>query len=501
MVLSASTQLKTKLKLIHARITRNRLTTVFFLFGFFHCFAQAIIQSFLFTVDSQYSTFLLDVTHAANIPPRNHTNFLGSGDENRLEMCNFIPHNPESCYYIFDSKKDVVVSNSPDIDSIQRGEIILNSIGSQNFNLTTVNISKSDSKIVRFQSSAGIVDLNATCTSTLLYPAQHLQNNRREDLVFLAIQFWLMVLSLIAMMYDSVPHVLTVFGTRVLLTAWSVYVVWRTGYQQVLFKTLIENPGTPCSVEMFGEYFQTRISYDIPDLILNCTALGISAYLSWTLLRTYNTESFTCVGAPKNITKMYKYFLALQVCLQLEAFVLLTAGALWADQLFNTYVGKITNHLTLYEAVILFYTILLGPWLLAGWFGIRYEKRIVTGGFIVLGFLFITFSSIMFYSQVYRWTFYAWPCWGCFGIASLILLVASFVLGIVCLINFNKGLSQYLYAESALSKSNFASEVFERDVESSYVDEEKLKIQQGFQPDFTTHYLPTLGPSISRDHY
>ncbi len=52
-----------------------------------------------------------------------------------------------------------------------------------------------------------------------------------------------------------------------------------------------------------------------------------------------------------------QYFLALQVCLQLEALLLITGAGLWADQLFNTYVAAITNHSPTYQALIISYGI------------------------------------------------------------------------------------------------------------------------------------------------
>ncbi|KAJ3992829.1 hypothetical protein F5050DRAFT_1786218 [Lentinula boryana] len=140
--------------------------------------------------------------------------------------------------------------------------------------------------------------------------------------------------------------------------------------------------------------------------------------------------------------------------------------------------------------------------------------------FISVASLFILASSFMFISPTYRWTFYAWPCLGCFITASLILLIATVVLGSVCLKNFGKGLAEYLYASSNLSSSNFTRGVFERDVErdgsGGDEDEEgkkerKEKEEEEFESrlgreeqgrgegeggeDFTTrylHYLPTL---------
>ncbi len=40
-------------------------------------------------------------------------------------------------------------------------------------------------------------------------------------------------------------------------------------------------------------------------------------------------------------------------------------------------------------------------------------------------------------------TFVQWPYLGCFIVASFVLLIASMVLGIVCRINFGKGLAEY----------------------------------------------------------
>jgi hypothetical protein len=491
-----------KLKQIYARITRNRLTAVFFLFGLFHCFAQGIIQSLLFTIDTQYSLLLSDITQSAQIPGANHTDLHYVSGGFTLEMCNSIPHDSTDCYTIFDSRTGLStvsdIDNTPVVDATLRGEIIISQLDHDSF--TIIRDPPEQKVIFEGAEGAGQVNMSDTCTSMLLYPSQHFQNNRREDIAFVALQFWLFGMTIIAMLNDSVPHVLTVLITRVTLTAWAIYALWRTEWQQAVFGQMIETPGTACSLALFSQYFSTRVMYEIFDIILNCTALGISIFLSWTLLRTYNAEVFAYVGAPKEITKLYKYFLALQVCLQLEVFVLITAAALWADQLFNSYIKVISAHTSVYEAVIIFYAIVLVPWLLMAWYGIRYEKRLVTIAFIFAGFLFLLGSLLMLDSQVYRWTFYAWPCFGCFVTASLALLVATIILGVVCLRNFEKGLAQYLYAEANLASSNFAPEVFTRDVESTYIDEEKLKAA-GLHADFTTHYLPTLSRTHSRDSY
>ena len=95
----------------HTRVTRNRLTFTFFLFGLLHCFAQGIIQSFLFSIDSEYSSFLSQVVHAADVPPKNHTYLEGSSGNYRLRMCNYIPHFDYNCTDVFESHRDTRASN------------------------------------------------------------------------------------------------------------------------------------------------------------------------------------------------------------------------------------------------------------------------------------------------------------------------------------------------------------------------------------------------------
>lgn len=61
---------------------------------------------------------------------------------------------------------------------------------------------------------------------------------------------------------------LAVLMTRVLVTAWTIYGVWRTEYYQGIFNELVA-PGTPCSLDLFTTYFGTRIAYQVSKLPLS----------------------------------------------------------------------------------------------------------------------------------------------------------------------------------------------------------------------------------------
>lgn len=487
---------------MYARITLNRVTTAFFIFSFVHCFAQGIIQSFLFSIDAEYGSILSSITTVAAIPPKNITYLERSSGNMHLRMCNDIPHGqPEyPCIDIFRSAVDT--HNAVKSDNDDRHQIASNHFEEGLAITATRDVSTSARNIegVSLTSGSRTVFLSRQCTQILVYPQQIMRNSKREDLTFVLLQFWLFAISVIAIMYDSVPHTLAVLMTRGLITSWSVYAVWRTKDIEERFKEMVFQDGTPCSVDLFPDYFPLRVSYEIPDLILNITALLIACYLSWTLLRDYNAQSFKHVGAPKHINRINKFFMAVLACLQLEAFVLVAAMGLWIDVLINTAIAGISAHTTEYKALFIASTILLLPWITMGWYAIRREMKIMMVCFLGIAFILLTGWSIMFYSIVYRWTFMQWPYLGCFTVASLVLIVASIILGVVCRLNFGKGLAQYLHAEDALASSGFAPEVFSHDEEKGAMDLH-IKVPATFEPVQEAFYVAPIVSTEQRSRY
>ncbi|KAJ7073262.1 hypothetical protein B0H15DRAFT_917641 [Mycena belliarum] len=407
-------------------MTLNRVTVAFLLFSFFHCFAQGIIHSFIFSIDSEFAGLVTKVVHAAEIPLKNITYLEGSPNRYVLRMCDDIPHgqpkNP--CMVIFRSGVDVHdapgAEQSDDWESLSILEDLVNG-----FSLSTTRDSANNTVGVTFRSqTTEPVFLSQQCAQILVYPQQLLQNAAREDITHIFLQFWLFGVSAFVVAKSSVPHTLTVLGTRLLLTAWSTYIAsYRTNLDENLFREMISAPGTPCGVEMFPTYFAMRHAYDIADVVLSCTALLLSGLLSWNLLKLYKAQSFNRVGAPAHITRIYKFFMAVEACLQLEVFVLVAATSLWSDILINTGIRDISAHTRTYYGVIIGTTVLLLPWIALGWYGVRRENKPTMVAFLGIAFAILAGWSIMFYSRVYRWSFIQWPYLGCLTVASLILIM------------------------------------------------------------------------------
>ncbi|KAF7326872.1 hypothetical protein MVEN_02581100 [Mycena venus] len=461
----------------------DRVTVAFFLFSMVHCFAQGIIQSFLYSIDTEFEGVVTEIVHAAHIPLINMTYLEGSSNHLTLRMCDNIPHGQSHypCMVIFQSGVNVI--NASAVESDTQKSISILADYSQGFEISTAD----DGVLVK-SSAAEPVILNQQCAQILVYPQQVLQNSVREDMTFIFFQFWVLGVSVFAVGRGSIPHMITALGSRFLIAAWSAYIViYRTKSQQRIFRELVSAPGTPCGVELFPTYFGTRYVYNIADVVMSFTALLLSALLSWNLLKVYSAQSFKRVGAPEHVLRIYKYFMAVQAVLQLEVFVLVVATSLWVDVLTRTAISKISTHTPIYDALIIATTVLVIPWIALGWYGVRREQKRLIISFLGVGFFFISGWAIMFYSIVYRWSFVQWPYLGCFTVASFILIISSMILGTICWRNFDQGLAQYLNAEDALADSNFAPEVFQHsDVEKSG---EKSDYYTYDEPDFP---MPTF---------
>lgn len=111
-----------------------------------------------------------------------------------------------------------------------------------------------------------------------------LTNTKREDLVFVAFQFWVLGMSIVALLNESIPHIIASLVTHLAATAWAAFQVARTADFQSDFNRVITNgacKGTP----LLAEYWQARNQAEIPSLTLNVIALFVSCFLTCKLIK------------------------------------------------------------------------------------------------------------------------------------------------------------------------------------------------------------------------
>jgi hypothetical protein len=80
---------------------------------------------------------------------------------------------------------------------------------------------------------------------------------------------------------------------------------------------------------------------------------------------------------------------------------------------------------------------------LQGWFSVRRELKITMMIFLVLCIGYLVGYGVMFVSDTFRWTFVQWRFFSLMAMGSVVLNVLAFILGVICRVNFGKGLRSY----------------------------------------------------------
>ena len=153
----------------YARITQSRITTSFFVFSLFYCFAHIILQSLIFSLDSKYANLLSGIIKGGNLPPTNFTVLQGKQGHIQLQICDDIPFGRvHPCTTIYNSTWDLNLAQDLYAPQVLEG-------WEKGLTVTSIRSPLSASQVidVRVETRDGsIVNLSEQCIETLLYPFQ-----------------------------------------------------------------------------------------------------------------------------------------------------------------------------------------------------------------------------------------------------------------------------------------------------------------------------------------
>ncbi|QRW24240.1 pyridoxamine 5'-phosphate oxidase family protein [Rhizoctonia solani] len=273
----------------------------------------------------------------------------------------------------------------------------------------------------------GDVELSPGCALALSWPAQVLRDFAREDLAMIGFQVWLLGMSVVAILNESVPHMVAGLFTQALSTGWSAFQMARSASFRAQYGETIVR-GACSGVDVLPEYFTHRTTDEIPIVVFNAVFLITMTILSW---------------------RVCKYPSAMR------SLFFVTSSALWVDELLNGSIACFAEHQGLYKGVFITSILLLLPWLILGWIGVRRENKLMMHAFLIISLLFITAWAAMFASDVYRWSFATWPFFAAMTVTSFVVLVATTGLAIVCRYNFKKGLALFLQSQQILPSGDF----------------------------------------------
>lgn len=505
-------------KLFWERVTFSRLTTAYFIFSLVHCILQAALQIRAFTINANAATFLYGISVQANATDR-RIPALGADD---LRLCDDIPkdfrdlspcevvwNGTAKSNYVNAAKNSASSFASSSVPSSSVAPSPATSAGAINdqvaglVTVPTVTIllfptpsntvldhvendsddkddvvvpPKRSLKVLVFDQDGAVkvnitgegysntaATLSGSCLWSLNWPVSILDNTKREDIVFIAFQFWVLGMSIVALLNESIPHIFASLLTHILATGWSSYQIVHTASFRATFNRVITD-GACNGIPLLPGYWNERANAEYPTLALNILALFISAFLTWRLVKLFGWQTFKRVGASLAINRIYKLVLVLSIVLQLSFFFMGATVSLWLDSLFNGVASQVAWYVALYKTSSFVTLVLLIPWIATGWFAVRQEMRLSMFVFLVLSILYLGGWGVMFLSDTFRWSFFEWRFFALMASASVFLTVVAFVLGVICRYNFGKGLPRYLNAQEPLPGDDFTP-VYNSDME------------------------------------
>lgn len=189
----------------------------------------------------------------------------------------------------------------------------------------------------------------------LLIAVYRLDNTKREDIAFTAFQFWVLGMSLVALLNESIPHIIASLVTHLSSVAWGAFQLSQTQLFHNDYNKVIT--AGVCQVNFLPTYWKARSNVEIPSLALNAAGLFMSMFLSYKLVKMFGWQTFKRVGASRTIKRVYQLVLVFSVTIQLSLFFVVASVALWLDQIANGAIGRMAKEHRLYE--ILLYIILV----------------------------------------------------------------------------------------------------------------------------------------------
>ncbi|KAG7447263.1 uncharacterized protein BT62DRAFT_967139 [Guyanagaster necrorhizus] len=495
-----------RLKIVYTRITLTRFTLLYFIVAFLTCVVLVGLQGLAYYDNSNAANLISDILIEANV-----TNGLTILSGNLLQYCHDIPSERDSnCVPIRPGNLTSAITGNTTDEFMLRGD-------------SAHSFAKRDLPTVLpvFNSSGAMVGVKVAdsvlpvpCLQSFSWLGDVLQDSRKEDVVTLLYQIWMLSLSIIAILNESLPHLGAPLAGHILGTAWASFRVSSSKHLQARYNRFIVH-GTCDGIDLLQDWWTIRTRHTIPVVVLNGVALLTLLYLSANLYKVYANQSFSRVGGSPEINRIYKFVLLFSVMLQLAGFFALAATGMWIDKISGGSIRRVARHLPLYLAVFGVTAACELPWVVLGWISVRREYRRLFVVFGVLSLFLLGVSTFMFASPLYRFIFMSWPFFATMTVTTYILLVATSALGVVCRLHFDKGLAQFLRVSDTLEGMDFTPAYFSKNVndvddivglkrsasEKSYASSKKVPLDEKEMPDIqepsAAHFETRAGYSLS----
>lgn len=447
------------LKLLYARLTLTRFTTLYFFFAIITCAVLSAQQGLTFSENSAAVSAI-----SSFITEESGHGGLVVLEKGVLEVCDGLPDQPGT-----NCSKIMTFGQNNNLTSRSLWDDVF--IPHRKRYVGDTDQAEADIDPYFDISLNETLSPGGPCLLSLQWLDGIFRDAQREDVVTLLFQIWFFSLATITLLNESIPHLGAALLGHVLGAAWSCYRVSSTQSLRMLYQNQIV-PEACDNHDLMGDWWDIRIRHAITIVVVNILTLFCFSYLSFRLFQVYANESFSRVGASPKVHRMYKLVLFFSVCLQLTGFFSVASTVLWLNKVCYGSMHHFTKHSNLYMATFIIMLVLGFPWVLLGWRSVRVESKIRFGVFSVLTVFLSALSSFLFSRPMYRYIFVSWPFFATLTVTAYVFNIASSILGVLCRLNFGKGLAHYLQVMGALAGVDFTAVHFSK----GYDVEEKVGI-------------------------
>jgi hypothetical protein len=165
-----------------------------------------------------------------------------------------------------------------------------------------------------------------------------LLDQKREDISFVGFQIWVVGMSCVAVLHESIPHIWATFIMHLMAALWSAFQLWSTHTFRANYSRLIMGdndpngylgslggPGACDGQDMLLAYFKPRMDAELVAAVLNFISVFGSGYLVYRLVYVFGWNTFKHIGASVIIHRVYKLALTLTILIQLTLFYIITS--------------------------------------------------------------------------------------------------------------------------------------------------------------------------------
>ncbi|KAF8638359.1 hypothetical protein AX17_002261 [Amanita inopinata Kibby_2008] len=492
----------TKAKVIYTRITLTPVTLFYFLLAFTTCIILVSMQAVTFSDNSTAANILSGIVAKANV-----TQGLPVYVGGVLQYCDRIPGESRAkCMPLVSS---ATPSNGGDGDEasyltwrrdlrFQAAEVrytdslessgVLDWVGDSRHK----QYRRGASRRITSNPTQPDDSINPNCAKAFRWLEETLNDARREDVVTLCFEFWLLSLATVTIVNESLPHLGASLLGHALGTGWAGYRI-RSSYALMdrYYKDIVV---AACNnVDPLGDWWNVRNNHAIPIVVANAIALVFMLFLSCKLYKVYSTQTFGLVGASSKIERILKIVFLFSVSLQLTAFFTIASAAVWTDKVTNGTISFLAKHIKAYLAGFIVTLVLVIPWFVTGWVCVRRECQWRFMLFCTMSVFLLSVPTIMFWSTLYRFIFTSWPFFATITLTAYIFVVITSILAIWCRFNFGQGLAHFLQVSDVLENMDFPPVFFskEGDTENGVTKEVPITISS---PPLAPPSRATLSP-------